>query len=336
MRKEIFAIFDSETAYTSRLLDFVYKKYGDFFDIQAFTSVNKFCEFVAENNVELLLIAAQEMSDTIEKIQKIQIGKIILLSEGDIIPELAKYQTVYKYQAGASMLAEVMEHYALKAVETPPLLLKQKMRIFGVYSPISRVLKTSFALTLGQILAKNSATLYLNLESFSGFETLTNQMFSSDFADVMYFQRRGVGNLIYKVQGLVQNLGQLDYLPPFFSPEDLISIRAEEWLELLQTLEEQSIYENIILDMGEGFDGLFKLLEKCGMIYMPIRDDVLSQAKLQQYKRLLEVKELTEIMEKTRQIKLPFHSSFGSGEQYLEQLLWGELGDYVRELLCEE
>ena len=33
--------------------------------------------------------------------------------------------------------------------------------------------------------------------------------------------------------------------------------------------------------------------------------------------------------------KRQFHSSFGQRENYVEQLVWGELGDYVRRLIRE-
>ena len=35
-------------------------------------------------------------------------------------------------------------------------------------------------------------------------------------------------------------------------------------------------------------------------------------------------------------LKMPFHSSFGKKEHYVEQLIWSELGDYVRQLIRKE
>ena len=43
--------------------------------------------------------------------------------------------------------------------------------------------------------------------------------------------------------------------------------------------------------------------------------------------------ERADIQEKIRRVKLPYHNDFGRRETYLEQLLWGQLGDYVRQLL---
>ena len=42
---------------------------------------------------------------------------------------------------------------------------------------------------------------------------------------------------------------------------------------------------------------------------------------------------LEKVLDRIRKLKLPYHSTFGKRESYMEQLLWGELGDYVRQLL---
>ena len=39
-------------------------------------------------------------------------------------------------------------------------------KVLGVYSPVGRCLKTSFALTMGKLLAQEERVLYPNLEEF--------------------------------------------------------------------------------------------------------------------------------------------------------------------------
>lgn len=80
------------------------------------------------------------------------------------------------------------------------------------------VLKTSFALTLGQILAKEKAVLYLNLEEYAGFEELMGKGFSQNLSDLLYFVRQENGNLIYKMNGMIQTVNNLDYIPPVRTP----------------------------------------------------------------------------------------------------------------------
>lgn len=152
----------------------------------------------------------------------------------------------------------------------------------------------------------------------------------------MYFARLGSGNLVYRLGSLVHHLGNLDYIPPAFCPEDLRSIRPPEWQQLVQDLVEYSAYDVIVLDIGTAVNGILEILKICGRIFMPVREDCVSIAKLEQFEKVLRQQNAPEILDKTRKLKLPFHSSFGTGKAYVEQLIWGELGDYVRKLIREE
>ena len=60
----------------------------------------------------------------------------------------------------------------------------------GVYSPVGRCLKTSFALTMGKLLAQEERVLYLNLEEFSGLSVLMKEEYKSDLSDLLYFLQR--------------------------------------------------------------------------------------------------------------------------------------------------
>ena len=66
---------------------------------------------------------------------------------------------------------------------------------------------------------------------------------------------------------------------------------------------------------------------------MPVKEDGISSAKLEEFEEYLERSGNLELKERIRRIKLPYHSSLGRRESYMEQLLWGELGDYTRQLL---
>ena len=87
--------------------------------------------------------------------------KIVILSEGVHPPELDRYPSVYKYQASSDVVREVMACYGAEKNVAPAVfpVSKKTTEIYGIYSPLGRCLKTSFALTLGQILARDRAVL---------------------------------------------------------------------------------------------------------------------------------------------------------------------------------
>ncbi|MDO5425798.1 MAG: hypothetical protein Q4F41_18985 [Eubacteriales bacterium] len=333
MKKSVFAVCDLEAGYASRLMDYIYEKESGTFEVQAFTSVKNLSAFAREQEIELLLISAAAMC---EAVKELPIRKIVILSEGEVLQELSNYPCVYKYQSSDSLVSEVMTYYAEAEPAAPVALLKKKVEIIGIYSPVRRTLRTSFALTLGQLWAKERNVLYLNFEEYAGFSTLLGKEYKADLTDLIYFSKEGSGQMIYRLGTIVQNLYGMDYVPPALNPEDLRGIELEEWLQMLEYLETYSTYDTIILDLGEQVNGLYEILRQCSRIYMPVREDGISLAKLEQYEKVLTMRNYTDVIEKTRKLKLPFHSSFGPRENYIEQLVWGELGDYVRKLIREE
>ena len=73
-------------------------------------------------------------------------------------------------------------------------------------------------------------------------------------------------------------------------------------------------------------------MKLCRVIYMPIREDPVSLAKLEEMNQYLSQTGNGVLRDRIKRLKLPYHGSFGRSD-YIDQLLWGELGDYVRQLL---
>ena len=225
MKKSIFAVCDLEASYAYNLMEAIDETQGSSFEVQAFTNVERLIAYAGERHIELLLISAAAMCG---ELLKLSIGKIMILSEGEKKKELSEYPCIYKYQASDQLIAEVMNYYAVEAVPAPMAMLKKKVEIVGIYSPVGRCMKTSLALTYGQLLAREHKVLYLNLEEYAGFETLLEETYEADLTDLLYFARLGSGNLVYRLGSLICHLGALDYIPPAFCPEDLRNISPGE------------------------------------------------------------------------------------------------------------
>lgn len=335
MKKNIFAVCDLEMDYACNFMNYLNQKKNIPFEIQAFTSAKSLIAFGRENPIELLLISGKAMC---REIREMDIGKIVILSEGVHHPELDQYPSVYKYQSSSDVIREVMACYGeergILPVQFP--VLKKATEILGVYSPLGRCLKTSFALTLGQVLAKEKAVLYLNLEEYAGLEELFQKGFAYNLSDLLYYVRQENQNLSLKMNGMIQTVHNLDFIPPVQAPADIRGTAWKDWERLLQELVLHSAYEVIVLDIGNGIDELFQLLDQCKRIYMPVLNDVISSCKIAQFENLLRIWDYPQVLAKTVKLRLPFHVGGSAPETYVEQLVWSELGDYVRELLREE
>lgn len=333
MRKLKFAICDQEAVYACNLMEYMTQRRNVPFEIQVFSELGSLMESLKEEETELLLISSGMMCP---KIEELKIGKIVILSDGEMERELLRFPVVYKYQPSEQLTAELLDYYAKAAAPRTTLQGKKHGKILGVYAPIGRCGKTCFALTLGQILAEKESVLYLNLEEYSGFEALFGKDCTADILDVMYFIRQKKENAMIKMSSVVQRIGKLDILPPALSAEDLREVRIEEWLELLEAVMSQGGYETVILDLGSPVEDPLMLLEQCDKVYTPVIQGVMAKAKIAHYEKQLRETEQEEILKKTKYLNLPFTEPRDTGEYYLEQMVSGEMGDFVRMLLADE
>lgn len=333
-QRHVFAVCDLELSYACSFMEYMNRKRNIPFEVQAFTNVEALLEFGKVQEIEILLISDRAMC---REVKELSTGQTVILSGGGQIPEMEEYPSVYKYQSSDSLIREVMEIYAAKQETLPiPEAAKRKTAVIGVYSPVGRCQKTSFALTLGQIMARERAVLYLNLEAYSGFEQLLETQYELGLSDLLYYIRQENSNLIHKMNAMVRSIQNLDYIPPAVSPIDLQNTGAQEWGKLLDEISRCSSYEAVILDIGDAAGDIIPLLESCRRIYMPVRTDLISSAKIAQFESQIKTCGSAAVQERIRRLRLPYHNSMHRGKEYIEGLVWSELGDYVRQLLREE
>lgn len=186
---------------------------------------------------------------------------------------------------------------------------------------------------MGQLLARKHKVLYLNFENCSGLARMLQREFQTDLSDLIYFLHNGDGRFPYHLEGMAQKLNGLDFIPPAFSGQDLAKVEKSEWLALFGELEQYGLYEYVILDLSEGIQGLFDILQVCTKVYTIVREDSFAQAKQEQYEELLRCLDCADVLESTRKCRLPL---FRSLPGRLEDLTRGELATLVAELIEED
>lgn len=327
MKKRIMAVYDVDPFFADRFAETANQKGQVPFTVIAFSSLERLVQFSVEQDIEILLMDAKMK----EEAGAVKAEQVVFLSDGEVQAEEKEHSYVYKYQSTANIVREVMNCYCVQPV-LPSVAVGNKSILLGVYSPVNRCLKTSFSLILGQLLAKESKVLYLNLEDCSGFRRLMGQDGQGDFSDVLYYYSQG-GCSWARLKSLVYHWDELDYILPARYPEDLCQVGAEQLADLLEQIAREGIYEIIIVDLGQFGKMAVHVLDICDGVYMPIKQDWFSLAKVEEYEEYVKASGHENLLDKTQKLKLPCHSSFAGRKNYLEQLLWGELGDYVRQLL---
>lgn len=332
MAKRVMAVYDVDPLYGERFAEFVNRKEQVPFSVMAFTALEQLKAYAADHEIELLLINS---SVTREEIEKLGAARVVRLTGGEVIPLEEQYPSVYKYQAADSILREVMDCYCADPEEPGFTTLSKKSRVIGIYSPVNRCLKTSLALTMGQLLARDLKVLYLNLEDCSGFGHLIGEEYKGGLSDLLYYYSQD-GYSWVRLGSVIYTWGDLDYIPPVQYPEDLSQVTAQTMADLIGRIAKESSYEAIILDLGQFGKKAAEVLEICDAVYMPVKDDCLSIAKVEEFEEYIVSSGHEALKNRIQKLKLPYHCSFGRRDNYLEQLLWGELGDYTRQLLKKQ
>ncbi len=327
--EKIMAVYDLDPDYAQRFADVVNQKEKTPFTVVPFTSLELLKEYAKKHKIELLLISASAPREMVEGIEA---GSVVTLSEGELSTQTEGYPSVYKYQSADSVIREVMTRYCDQPSEEMFVVLGRRAKVMGVYSPIGRCLKTSLALMLGQQLAREGKTIYVGFEEFSGITRLLSGEGKSDLSDVLYFLRQGNLNVV-RLRSMVYTWKDMDYIVPVRYPEDMEQMSGDEAGQLLDVLASECGYSYVIVDAGRPGRNLLPVLERCDVIYMPVREDEISAARLEEFEEYLEKTGDEELRGKIRQLKLPYPGNLGRGNDYMDKLCWSELGDYVRKLV---
>lgn len=324
-----FAICDEQEGYVHKLTEYLNASKLVPFQILSFSSVDKLKEYQKRTPIELLLISERLFEENEDKNLA---ASIILLNESKMVSK-SVYRSVYKYQSAKQLAKAVLEIYGEIGDPTRLEIANKKVTIIGVYSPVKRCLQTSFCLTLGQMLAKKKRCLYLNFEPFSGLSGLMDRQFEQDFMDLLYFFNGGIEKFIYKLKGMVETIGDLDFIPPALSFMDLLQMEGENFRMLLHEIAVRTDYEIVILDLSESVQSLFDILLSCDRVYSITRTDGVSEAKFAQYEQLLQFMKKEEILNHTRKITFPQIKELPSR---FEELAYGQFADCVKEILKDE
>lgn len=288
MKSRNLVVCDTEEEYAKALAMFFMRKKELMLQVHVCSSVGHAEALGKELRADILLAAAECAGEVQEKVRA---EKVFVLSTGRKSAEKAEYPALYKYQSGEKMLSCIIQECAeLFDAEdmSQGMSGNKKQKIIGVFSPVHRIGKTEYALKLGEKLAETENVLYLNLEVFAGIGGHFKQE-GQTLADVLYYARQEKGNLGLMLTTLVCHRGNLDYVLPVPISEDLKEVHGSEWALLVNKILEQSIYETIVLDIGDGIPELYQLLKSCAEVHMPVLEDDYSKAKFLQFEREMNV-----------------------------------------------
>ena len=281
-----FVICDQEEGYAAALAAFLMQKKELAFQIRICTDADQAEEMEKDRPADILVI-----TDACPRARrkKFHAGNIFVLTESEHTEVNPGETPLYRYQSGETLLGEILQNCGQELRTAGEIFLqkkKQSMRVIGVYSPVHRTGKTSYALQIGQKIGVSAHTLYLNMELYGGVGGHFPEE-GSTIADALYYSRMEGKDLGWMLTGMVSHMGPLDYLLPARVSEDIKTVPAKDWEQLLRQILTEGMYEAVILDLDEGIQGVYGLLRMCTEIHVPVLQDRIGTSKMLQFQEEL-------------------------------------------------
>ncbi len=329
MSNNIFAVCDKDENYGVRMVNYLLSRKNIPYTMHLFTELSDFQRFLENGTVKIALLG-ESMARKI-KIKKTEGIEVFVLSEkGEHFNPSYKY--IDRYQSRDAIVSQIFSQIE-GVIDWDESRSSEKAKLIGVYSPVRRCLQTTFAITLGQLLAKEHKVLYMNFECYSGFSSLLRREYPSDLMDFLYFYNCAREKITTRLPSIIQKVNGLDFIPPGQSLLDMQGISGKQWMEILELLDNITDYEYIILDLSDSMNGLFDLLNMCYRIYTITKEDNFAMAKMIQYEQILRQNQYEGITDRTLKFRFPHFEGLPSD---LNLLTHGELVSYVKSIIEED
>lgn len=324
MRENVLLFCDTEEEYAELFGDYLRTRKDIPWEVKIYTNVEELLQKEQKNSAVMLVAAENAYCEDMKALHP---GQLVILNESGVI-RCNSFKHVNKYQQANRVVRDLLEIYMEdNVIQFPRLAGDFGTKFIGMYSPVRRCMQTGFALSMSQLLARKHSTLYLNFEHYAGITELLPDRQTRDLADLLYFLTAEEEKFRLRIQTMIQHKGSLHYVPPMRMGQNLLTITATEWLQLLQRIGEFGEYEYVVLDLSESMQGLFDILRMCTKVFTLTQNDKVSQAKLLQYEQLLSFCDYGDILEKTKRCSLP---TIRKLPEELEQYTRGELAEFVK------
>ena len=313
MKNVVLAVFDRDEVYCERLTEYLRSHLKLTFEIHTFTDGKELLAYLNNNRVSLLVASQSSFEETDKEKILDGCGKVMILDEedlsgGDFDDQAADAVRISKYLPAAAIVDKVLEICTSEPDSFSGLGISvkaQRVRIYGLYTPISRCGQSSFAIKMGEMLSAKERTILLSFESFSSLTSMFEQESPEDITDLLYYadcEREKFGLYLERIKRTVNGL---DYIAPARTAMELKEISYEKLRELVKLLSEVAGYENIILDLKDYPDGFFDILKMCDVVVTIARNNQSDQYRLGRYNKVLVENDYEEVCAKTIKCTLP-------------------------------
>lgn len=276
MKEQLCGIYMQDEGYAYRLMGLMNEESKFLFRPVVFTSIEKLQGFVETQQLTVLLFDEELTTD--EVMQLPALYKVILTegknrTEFNQFDEKMDYISLFKYQKATQIMERIMKECAGETVRQTT-----RARVVGVYALADAVARTSFSLLLAEEIAKKDTnTLFISLDQFSGTTELLAEVSDNNLSDLLYEFRKEKESQQKEqfrkfVSSMIGKCATFHYIAPVRCAQDIEDLSEREWKELIEWLSEEVGFDAIIINIGTAVKCPWILFDSCDRIYMTISD----------------------------------------------------------------
>ncbi len=280
MKKQKIGIIDHNEIFAKRLAGFLNKDEGLPFVAVVFTRADALKRYLTEKSLAFLISGMEEIIEA----EDIPVIRLVEKKTTD-------YGMLYRYQKASLIKTDILERYEYLLPEK----LTGESLIYGIYSPIGRCGKTTFAL---ELLRQLRGSMYIGMETFNSIN-----MDCGSIEPLLY-------GIMQKDETVFSELmelsGDWDGRRLLRSPDcyaDLKYIDIDHLSWFLRGLSERTGITSVVMDIGPGvFEGP-EMLKVCDRIIVPYDTD--NDIRINSMESGFKKIGLTEITDRMEYVRMP-------------------------------
>lgn len=296
------AIYDSDMTFASGLMEYFNRRRDLDFEYFSFSEEEYLLEFLSKKEVEVLLLGEGVSLD--EEIAKNKIRYIYLLAERPKENAMTEHPTIFKYQAAASIVSQVISEYNKNNNDMAGIK-SGKLEIISIYTPLADIIKYYYALSLSYSYTERKKVLWIPFDLFSTNFLLGEEKASHSLSEFIYYLKESNPNISLKEKELTRYYDGLAYLSGLTHGLDLISLTGEDVNHWLQLMRRSSYYDTVVFYLGIYTDATVEILRQSDYVYIISKEGFYEQRVLNEWERQMEFLGLKMDQDRYHKIKLP-------------------------------
>lgn len=291
MKQGKMVLLDSDKEYGKRLAEYFNVSDWMPFKVEVFSDLEIMENYIKDRKPDLLVVNEKLLKEEFCRFPLLVLCETLMTAEMDA-PQ------IYKYQSAREVGREIVSWYAGQAQYPVALVRQNRLKVIGVYSLDKKREKSLLAWETAKYLGKRGRALYLNLEPYSGMEEYVGRLSGECLSDYLFSLRQNQSNTGLCLQGMTEQRGGIDFMPPAKAWEDIRDIQTEEWKRLIQTVEMETEYDSLIFDISEAAGDFAFWLSVCEKVFLVAGEDFYSQMRKREMQEFLEKRTDKELLGK--------------------------------------